>query len=278
MNNLFEDLESAWKWVINQFNQILEFFQNLLPNIDLKIDLEKTVLLLAILMIALGLILFFHRPLKKIINKIGKMLFTELEEYKKAAYFAVKIESRIRYLNGLEVPEKQTKIDLVSILKSSTLLLDRFIELMEHRNKLNSAKEIKNSFMKQQEIINPEDKKEMKVLPEIPEEPKLSETAKELIKLRDSVLLANTGDTIASSDVLEVLYQHLGKVLEKEGVHTLDKVGQFDVELQEVISTKETNDPEMDEVVSETVRPGYLFAGNLFRSQEVIIYTFKPSH
>ncbi|MGB6297372.1 MAG: nucleotide exchange factor GrpE [Rivularia sp. (in: cyanobacteria)] len=278
MKYFFKNLEPSWKWTINQLNQIVEFFKKLLPSSDLKIDVEKTILLLAILMIALGLILFFRKPLKTILNKIETMIFTEFKEYKRAAYFAVKIESRIRYLNGLSVPEKQSKIDLVNILKSSILLLDRFIEVMEHRNKLNPANEIDNLVVEQPEIINLEDKADIKILPEIPEEPKLSETAKELIKLRDSVMLANTGDKIPNSDVLEVLYQRLGKVLEKEGVDTLDKVGKFDVERQEVVSTKETDDPELDEVVSETVRPGYLFAGNLFRSQQVIIYRFKESH
>ncbi|WP_414624810.1 hypothetical protein [Calothrix sp. CCY 0018] len=285
--DILQILKEPRGWIENQLVSIGEFLRQLLPSKDLNIDLRTFLFSTSILMIALGLIIFLHKPLKRIIK--------QMTEYKKAAYFALKIEKRIRHLNGISAPNNKSSIDLdlVSSLKSSTLFLDRFIEVMEHRNKFHSVNEIENSKIIQQENVyfeekedvetfseNFEEKEDVETSSEIivtSEEPKLSETAKELIKLRDSVLLVNTGDKTPNSEILEVLYQRLGKVLEKEGVDTLDKAGKFNIEQQEVVSTKETDDPELNEVVSETIRPGYLFAGNLFRSQEVIIYSFKES-
>lgn len=266
-------LKTAWEWIVNELDSVKELFSQPLTVKYLNTNLKTIILFVSILMIVSGTILLLYKPFKS--------LKTKMKEYKKAAYFALKIEKRIRYLNGISAPNEKSSIDLVSSLKSSILLLDRLIELIKHRNNLHSANKIENPKPKQLEDAYLEEQEDVKISSEIlttPEEPKLSETAKELIKLRDSVLLTNTGDKVASSEIFEVLYQHLGKILKQEGVDTLDKPGKFDIEQQEVVSTRETDDPELDQVVSETIRPGYLFAGNLFRSQEVIIYRFKESH
>jgi molecular chaperone GrpE (heat shock protein) len=63
------------------------------------------------------------------------------------------------------------------------------------------------------------------------------------------------------------------KVLEKEGVTSLEENDKFDYERQQIVSTKVTDDPQKNDIVAETVRPGYIFNGSIIRPQEVIIYT-----
>jgi molecular chaperone GrpE (heat shock protein) len=104
--------------------------------------------------------------------------------------------------------------------------------------------------------------------------PEISSAAKELIKLRDWVLLAKSGEIASPASVLEGLYRKLGQLLQKEGVTALEAAGPFDEERQQIIETQPTEDPSQDNVVCDTVRPGYLFNGQLVRPQEVILYTY----
>lgn len=254
------------------------------------LQLVQDFLLIAIFLIGLAVIFIFRKPLGRIIKSLlskifrilkvlywetGKILYPELKEYKQAGNLALKLETRIRNLNELPVSDQNSPISLVDILKTAILLLDRFIEVREHQKNSQQLTNPPSPTTQQPQIIPQQKQENMKISLEIPAEPKLSETAKELIKLRDSVLLAKTGNNTANSEILEVIYEDLGRILEKEGVTTLEETGKFDYEQQQVVSTQLTDDPEKDEMVCETVRPGYLFAGNILRPQEVIIYTFK---
>ena len=77
--------------------------------------------------------------------------------------------------------------------------------------------------------------------------------------------------------MLQVLYKKLGKILEKEGITSLEETGVCNYERHQVVSTQETDDPNQDELIYETVRPGYLFQGSLIRPQEVIVYNYENS-
>jgi|GEM_PF-1552807 len=103
----------------------------------------------------------------------------------------------------------------------------------------------------------------------------LSPTAKELIKLRDWVLLAKSGGAPAA-DALEGVYKKLAQVLKREGVTPLEENTAFDEERQQIMDTRPTRDPAQDNVVCDTVRPGYVFNGDVIRPQEVIIFTYEP--
>jgi molecular chaperone GrpE (heat shock protein) len=98
--------------------------------------------------------------------------------------------------------------------------------------------------------------------------------------LRDWVLLANQGqgaaDPQAMTSTLEGLYKRLGQLLQQEGLHTLEVTGEpFDGDRQQVMDTRATNDPALDDTVCSTLRPGYLFQARLYRPQQVILYQYK---
>ena len=117
-----------------------------------------------------------------------------------------------------------------------------------------------------------------KVAPQVPRpEPELSPTAKELIKVRDWVLLAQSSGTAVAPGVREEVHRQLARVLAKEGVIPLEETGTFDYNRQSVSGTHPTDDPEQDDMVCSTVRPGYQFHGQLVRPQEVIIYVYGDS-
>jgi hypothetical protein len=190
------------------------------------------------------------------------------EREKQAQDLVLKIEARVRQLSRLSSVSQEfaTDIDLISVLTSVNLLLDRLVDNPE------LVKTSPNLALEKQAI--PEEET-LTISSEPQLSAKLSATATELIKLRDWVLLAKTGNNIPSSELLDALYQQLGQVLEKEGVILLEEAGRFNYEYQQVMSINVTDEEDKHDIVSETVRPGYLFNGNVVRQQEVIIYRFK---
>jgi hypothetical protein len=105
----------------------------------------------------------------------------------------------------------------------------------------------------------------------------LSDTAKELIKLSDWILLAKAGEKAVQPVVLEEIYRRLTALLAGEGVTALDASGPCDYERQMVVGTQVTDDPALYDHIYSTVRPGYLFHQQLLRPQEVIVYTGEDS-
>lgn len=94
----------------------------------------------------------------------------------------------------------------------------------------------------------------------------------ELIRLRDQVRIAEP-----SAANLRVFDTKLGRILEKEGVRSLEESGMFDPERHEVNATTPTNDIVKDGVIASTVLPGYLCGECVLRAQQVILYAFSGS-
>ncbi len=161
-----------------------------------------------------------------------------LKEKRLAEKLALEIEIRIRELTGLAEINPENR-DIITVLQSILLLL-----------------------------TNPSDR----LLPEKP-----SVTAAELIRLRDWVLLAKNQEKqeITSPRVLEAIEQQLAEILATEGITTLEETGKFDYQKHRVVSTQPTDDPQQDEFIYATVRPGYLFKEQLLRPQDVIVYLYS---
>jgi hypothetical protein len=198
---------------------------------------------------------------------------------------ALQAEAGARQLSNL--PEHSTNTvsddDIVSILQSTCLLLDRLLRsnqtshgvIQEEDFSIPDESPPEDSDLSdevepeltQAEVIAPERDK-------IVAEPEPSATAKDLIKLRDWLLLAQSDDTNVSSEVLREVYRKLGHILEKEAITTLEATGEFNYEQQQVLDTQITDDPAQDNQICNTIRPGYLFKNRLLRPQEVIVYIF----
>lgn len=205
------------------------------------------------------------------LSEIFKLLFPWIiQEQQQAKKLALKAEASVRQLSKLPSADSQNR-DLISILNQICLLLERFREYPEllHPSEQQPIEEPTTT------LNNVEPPLPFEPSPAfVPEpEPQLSATAKELIKLRDWILLAKSGEGDITPDLLEVLYHQLGKILEAEEVTTLEEMGLFNYERHQVISTKPTDDPNQKDCICDTVRPGYLFHGSLIRPQEVIVYT-----
>lgn len=200
-------------------------------------------------------------------------------EKREAEDLAFKAEATVRQLSGLPpVKDSSDRQDIISVLKTTCLLLERFQERPEllPTNQTNKQKE---SEVVKDEIIPETPKMPAESPPSlvIEREPEPSVAAKEIIKLRDWILLAQSEGDSSSTKVLAAIYQQLEQILVKEGVKPLEETGLFNYERHKVISTQKTEDPDKDDWVCETVRPGYLFEGKLIRPQEVIVYTFESS-
>ncbi len=218
------------------------------------------------------------------ISEIWSGLFEALfpwiaKEKRQAEDLALKAEATVRQLSGLPpVSCNGDRGDIVSVLKTTCLLLERF---REHPELLptNQTNEDKKS-----EVINDETIPETPKIPVesppsliVEREPEPSVAAQEIIKLRDWILLVQSEGDSSTPKVLDAIYQQLEQILAKQGVKPLEETGLFNYERHKVVSTQKTDNPNKDDWVCETVRPGYLFEGKLIRPQEVIVYTYESS-
>jgi len=88
--------------------------------------------------------------------------------------------------------------------------------------------------------------------------------------LRDWILLVKTQteETLLASQV----YERLGAILSKSGIDAIEETGIVDYKRHQVIATEMTTDSALDEVICETIRPGYCLQNKLFRYQQVKVY------
>jgi hypothetical protein len=225
-----------------------------------------------------------------------KNLFPHLQDDSELKELAFRAETSVRELIDLPPSATETAAnDVISILRSTCLLLDclvqskqsKQISIVENTEEVAIVADIPvepepkqpdetDSEMSEPEI---EDRSTVattvaELILEEPDEPEPTATAKELIKLRDWVLLARSDETV-SSGVLGELYRKLGRILEQEEIITLEATGEFNYERQEVVDTQITEDPTLDRQIHSTIRPGYLFDEKLIRPQEVIVYTYS---
>jgi hypothetical protein len=205
-----------------------------------------------------------------------RSLFTRQDDYRQAQQLALRAEASVRKLSNLP-PEylDGAPDDIISVLKTTCLLLERLVNRLEA-----PPADAQNGDSYKQQVAQQETPlDEAATSPPSPatSEPEPSATVRELIKLRDWVLLAQTGGAEGAPQLLDGLYRGLGKVLEKEGVTLIEEVGAYDGKRQQVVDARPTDDPAQDNFVCATVRPGYLFHERLIRPQEVVVYTFDGS-
>ena len=215
-------------------------------------------------------------------SKLFEALFPWIAREKhEAEDLALKAEATVRQLSGLSPVSCNGDVvqrDLISVLKTTCLLLERFQERPELLL-TNQTNEQKESEVVKDEIIPETPKMPVESPPSlvVEREPEPSVAAQEIIKLRDWILLSQSEGDSSSAKVLAAIDQQLEQILVKEGVKSLEETGLFNYERHKVVSSQETDDPDKDDWVCETVKPGYLFEGKLVRPQEVIVYTFESS-
>lgn len=98
--------------------------------------------------------------------------------------------------------------------------------------------------------------------------------AQAIIQLRDQMLYFKSGAAGDAIKVLDSLYQQTGRLLSKNGIVPIEDSGVINPERHKVLSVKITRDVLLKNTIAETIQPGYIIGGELFRPQEVIIY--KP--
>lgn len=223
-----------------------------------------------------------------IIGYLSDFLKWITRERRHAQELALQAEATVRELSGLSPPPPyKAPDDIISVLKSTCLQLERLVSLDASSTSPQTSTSLMaettaaepppeptavSSPPKQAEIPLPSKQALVSPPPNQAHEPDLSVTAKELIKLRDWILLAKSSETGVAPEVIEELYRKVGQILEKEDVIELSERGPYDYNRQQVVDTRPTDDPEQNDMVYATVRPGYLFHGKLIRPQEVIIY------
>ena len=102
--------------------------------------------------------------------------------------------------------------------------------------------------------------------------------ADRLIKLRDKVFMAMSGDAPPTAELVEAIYRELGRALEAVGVTPVEDDGGFDHARHAIVETRPTAEPADENRICGTVRPGYLFDGRLLRAQEVVVYSLERAH
>lgn len=203
-------------------------------------------------------------------------IIPQIKEKQQEEELALKAEMIVRELSSLPPVDSDDR-DVITILKSICLLLERFQDNPGLLNQKETPTTQPVEEIKTEKIESPTESPSVsKIVRETPVE-KPSAAAQELIKLRDWVLLANgqEGEEKDNHQVLDAIYKQLGKILEKDGISSLEETGSFNYERHQVVSTQATDDPEKDDLICDTIRPGYLFHNSLIRPQEVIVYTYS---
>lgn len=106
----------------------------------------------------------------------------------------------------------------------------------------------------------------------VPEEIEL-DAIQELIAMRDMVLIPADGS--GATQIQDALGRKLKRVIEKHGVRVLDATGAFDERVHTQLDVRSTDDPAQDEIVCETIRPGYVIGERVIRPQEVAVYQYE---
>jgi molecular chaperone GrpE (heat shock protein) len=161
------------------------------------------------------------------------------------------VQARVRALELCGTPHEQesTQEDIIATLTSTCQLLDRLVE--------EQYKPIPQPKVEVSDGLTP------------------SSCARGLITVRDSVLQAKVSNQSLDPSMLEGLYLKLGEILKDERITEIDESGRFDYDRQKILQVRTTDDPEQDEHVYSTVRPGYMIEGELLRPQEVIVYSYQ---
>ena len=200
-------------------------------------------------------------------------------EHDELRALAAQVEREARSLNGLRPQDGHGDDDLRDVLRTASLLLSRVARPHE-------GAEVPQPAADEQPAEPP-------AAAELPASPAAdtletappqratsaerepSRTVEELIAVRDMALVAGDGDDAAAKAALAALDRKLGRILEGEGVRILDGDGAFDYRYQEVLDFRLTSDPEQDEAVCATVRPGYAIGERIIRPQQVVVYRLE---
>jgi hypothetical protein len=204
----------------------------------------------------------------------GLRLAGQTDEMRELALTA---EREAHELNGLEPAPRRRDgapdgADIVEVLRSTCLLLER-----APRQAGGAAAAEAVEAAPAPEPAPVADKPPVAKTPAVaaPANGDPSEAITELIAVRDMVAVAAGGDPGAAQATLAALDRKLGRVLAKAGVRALDETGPIDYRYQEVLGFRRTDDPDRDELVCETVRPGYALGERILRPQQVVAYRLE---
>ena len=114
--------------------------------------------------------------------------------------------------------------------------------------------------------------KAMDVADSIDTEPVLSPTTASLIQLRDWILVEMSKPEPTGSRTLVSWYDHLAQTLNLDQVVAFEDSGLFNYERQQCVAVEPTADPAQHNMISKSVRPGYMRGSQLVRPQEVAIF------
>jgi molecular chaperone GrpE (heat shock protein) len=75
--------------------------------------------------------------------------------------------------------------------------------------------------------------------------------------------------------MLGTLYKETGRFMGANGIEPLEETGGFDEQKHIAADTKSTSNPELNNAIESTFRPGYRINGELYRPQEVVVYMYR---
>lgn len=105
---------------------------------------------------------------------------------------------------------------------------------------------------------------------------------KRMVATRDQQLLrldmAKKDNLEAFIPIFNSLCKESLKLLEHMGMTEMPQFGSFDATRHIVVETRPASDSALHDTIAEVFRPGYYFQDEVFRPQEVIIYSYKAEN
>jgi molecular chaperone GrpE (heat shock protein) len=225
------------------------------------------------------------RAVNKLYDEIGEPL-NHLEHYENTdnrqamensinslRYIAKKLELQ-RYEHQADEPEK----------REQGLEIEQLRQLTEQLTIENNNMKLKITDLTERQQAQYDNQTVQTEPGEMPEEvaskiEKRRGLISDLIKFRDQLLYfqdeAEADNDERTITLLKSLYKETGRFMKENGAEPLEESGEFDVSRHVITATVPTNDKTLDDMIESTSRAGYRIDGELYRPQDVVIYTYK---
>ncbi|QZY56859.1 nucleotide exchange factor GrpE [Crassaminicella profunda] len=103
----------------------------------------------------------------------------------------------------------------------------------------------------------------------------VTKLASDIIGLRDQILIFLSEADEREKRIVSSFYKELGRILERNGIKSLENTGEFNEAYQTIVGIRSTKVKALDNTVAEIFRPGYKLKDGYIRSQEIILYQYK---
>ena len=188
-----------------------------------------------------------------------------------------KLENWNNKENEKELEKKEKEIKKLKeekkILENNNKVLEDNNKILEDDNKNYKQKEAewsewKNKYITLKSDLEALQKEQLK-------------TIKGMIDIRDNLFMRatwiemNAPEEVSAAKVVDSQLKETARFMESMGVEIIESTGKFDNTIHTIVDTEKAPSKDKIDYISQTIRSGYRFQGEMLRFQEVILFVDK---